>query len=85
MTSRGASGTIVVMADEPTSKAQSKGPWAWLSNRAGLIILVVIATIVAVRLMSSWIKWLLIATVVGAVVYLVKGARRRLGSESKSE
>jgi hypothetical protein len=45
-----------------------------LSNRAGLIILVVIAAIVALRLMSSWIKWMLIAMVVAALVYLVKGA-----------
>ena len=63
--------------DQATTKPATNGPWAWLSNRAGLIILVVIAAIVAIKLMSSWIKWMLIAMVVAAIVYLVKGALRR--------
>lgn len=62
--------------DKPTKKAAWAG---WLSNRAGLVILVVLGAIVALRLMSSWIKWLLIAIVVAAVVYLVKGAMRSSG------
>jgi O-antigen ligase len=61
------------MSDE----AEPSGPWAWLSNRAGLIILVVIAAIVGIKLMSSWIKWMLIAMVIAAVVYLVRGVMRK--------
>lgn len=61
------------MADNDEVDTSSEGPLAWLSKRAGLVILVVIGAIVALRLMSSWIKWLLIAVVVGAVFYLVKG------------
>ena len=60
----------------PTRESQANGAVAWLSSRAGLIILVVIAAIVGLRLMSSWIKWMLIAMVIVAVVYLIKGARR---------
>lgn len=60
---------------------EAKGPWAWLSNRAGLIILVVIAAIVGIKLMSSWIKWILIAMVVAAVIYLVKGVTRKAPPE----
>lgn len=71
--------------ETPKSKPKSSGPWAFLSNRAGLIILVVIAAIVGLRLMSSWIKWMLIAMVIGAVVYLVKGALRREEAGSKPE
>lgn len=71
--------------DKSTSKPESSGPWAFLSNRAGLIILIVIAAIVGLRLMSSWIKWMLIAMVIGAVVYLVKGAARRGSGGSKRE
>lgn len=63
-------------------EAESEGPLAWLSKRAGLVVLVVIAAIVALRLMSSWIKWLLIAMVVGAVFYLVKS---RSSDESEHE
>ncbi|PRP91804.1 hypothetical protein ENSA5_52410 [Enhygromyxa salina] len=54
-----------------TKTGESEGPLAWLSKRAGLVVLVVIAAIVALRLMSSWLKWLLIAMVVGAVYYLI--------------
>jgi uncharacterized membrane protein YfcA len=60
------------VADNDEVDTSSGGPLAWLSKRAGLVILVVIGAIVALRLMSSWIKWLLIAVVVGAVFYLVK-------------
>jgi O-antigen ligase len=63
--------------EQAAKKPATNGPGAWLSNRAGLIILVVIAAIVALKLMSSWIKWMLIAMVVAAIVYLVKGALRR--------
>jgi uncharacterized membrane protein YfcA len=63
--------------DDEAQKPAANGPWTWLSNRAGLIILVALGAIVAVRLMSSWIKWMLIAMVVAAIVYLVKGALRR--------
>ena len=44
----------------------------WLSKRAGLVILVVIAVIVAMRLMSSWLRWLMIAIVAGAIFHVVK-------------
>jgi len=68
------------MTDEDkAAKPGASGPWAWLSNRAGLIILIVIAAIVGIKLMSSWIKWMLIAMVIAAIVYLVRGARRRTG------
>ncbi|KIG15399.1 hypothetical protein DB30_05595 [Enhygromyxa salina] len=69
------------MADKDDQVASSEGPLAWLSKRAGLVILVIIGAIVGLRLMSSWIKWLLIAMVVGALFYLVKSAT---GSEPKS-
>lgn len=48
------------------------GPLAWLSSRAGLVILVVIGAIVGLRLVSRWLKWLLLAVVVGAAIYLIK-------------
>jgi uncharacterized membrane protein YfcA len=67
------------MASNDEAPKTASGPWAWLSNRAGLIILVVLGAIVGLRLMSSWIKWMLIAMVVAATVYLVRGARRRAG------
>lgn len=68
------------MTDEDKAgQPGASGPWAWLSNRAGLIILIVIAAIVGLKLMSSWIKWMLIAMVIAAIVYLVRGARRRTG------
>ncbi|PRQ07994.1 hypothetical protein [Enhygromyxa salina] len=70
------------MADKDDEAAPSGGPLAWLSKRAGLVILVIIGAIVGLRLMSSWIKWLLIAMVVGALVYLVKSA---MGDESSSD
>ncbi|HLT37297.1 MAG TPA: hypothetical protein VK034_13480 [Enhygromyxa sp.] len=63
----------------PTSERETNHAVAWLGKRAGLIILVVLAAIVGLRLMSSWIKWMLIAMVVAAVIYLVKGALRRDG------
>ena len=62
--------------DQSATKPANKGPWAWLSNRAGLIILVVLGAIFGLRLMSSWIKWMLIAMVAAAIFYLVKGALR---------
>jgi O-antigen ligase len=71
--------------ERPTNQPKRAGPWAFLSNRAGLIILVVLAAIVAVRLMSSWIKWMLIAVVIAAVVYLVKGVLRRSSDGTKRE
>lgn len=61
---------------------ESKGPLVWLSTRAGLVILVILGAIVGLRLMSRWIKWLLIAVVVGAVIYLVKS---RSSDESSDE
>jgi hypothetical protein len=64
---------------ESGGTSRRKGPWAWLSDRAGLIILVVIGAIVGLRLMSSWIKWMLILMVGAALVYLVKGALRGAG------
>ncbi len=80
VTSGHAWGTIVAMANEDEGKG--KGVGAWLGDRAGLIILVVIAAVVGLRLMSSWIKWLLIAMVVGAAYYLVKGALNRSRGEA---
>jgi hypothetical protein len=61
-------------SDDEAPTAIAKGPWAWLGKRAGLIILVVIGAIVGLKLMASWIKWMLIAMVIFAIVYLVKGA-----------
>jgi hypothetical protein len=58
-------------ADQP-SPEPSKPPTASLASRAGLIILVVLGALVALRLVRSWLKWMLIAVVIGAVVYLVK-------------
>lgn len=69
------------MADNDDETA-SEGPLTWLSKRAGLVILVIIGAIVALRLMSSWIKWLLIAVVVGAVFYLIKS---RSGDETEAD
>jgi hypothetical protein len=43
-----------------------------LSKRAGILILVAILSIVALRLMSSWLRWLLIAVVAGALFHLLK-------------
>jgi uncharacterized membrane protein YfcA len=60
------------VADNDDEGASNEGPLAWLSKRAGLVILVVLGAIVALRLMSSWLKWLLIAVVVGAAFYLIK-------------
>jgi uncharacterized membrane protein YfcA len=60
------------VADNDEAGGSSEGPLAWLSKRAGLVILVVLGAIVALRLMSSWLKWLLIAVVVGAAFYLIK-------------
>lgn len=81
-----ASGTITAMpTDDPTQATQPKQPSSvgtWLSNRAGLIILIVLGAIVALRLMSSWIKWMLIAMVGAAIFYLVKGALRRASEPS---
>jgi hypothetical protein len=65
------------MSDDEARTPTSNGLWAWLTNRAGLIILVVLAAIVGFKLTSSLIKWMLIAVVIGATVYLVKGALRR--------
>lgn len=64
-------------ADGARKLSSRRSATEFLSNRAGLIILVVLAAIVGLRLMSSWIKWMLIAIVVAAIVYLVKGVRRR--------
>lgn len=76
----GAWGTIFAMADDSGERRSSgdeqAGPLAWLSKRAGLIILVVIGAIVAARLMASWIKWLLVAVVATAVLYLWKSLRK---------
>lgn len=57
-------------AGEQRELEQQAGPLAWLSKRIGLVVLVILAVIVAVRLVASWIKWLLIAVVIGALVYL---------------
>jgi hypothetical protein len=81
------SGTITAMpTDDPTQatkpKPPSPSPGSWLRNRAGLIILVILGAIVGLRLMSSWIKWMLIAMVGAAIVYLVKGALRRVSDRS---
>lgn len=65
--------------ETPTTKPEADATVAWLSKRAGLIILVVLALIVGLRLMSSWIKWMLLALVVAAVVYLISGLRRPQG------
>jgi len=71
--------------DDPTQTTKPKPASAgsWLSNRAGLIILVILGAIVGLRLMSSWIKWMLILMVGAAIVYLVKGALRRGSEQSK--
>jgi uncharacterized membrane protein YfcA len=61
---------------------QRDGPLAWLSKRVGLVVLVVIGAIVALRLMASWIKWLLIAVVIGALFYLFAS---RPSAESERE
>lgn len=68
------------MTDDEDAAAEktAKGARTWLTNRAGLIILVVIAAIVGLKLMASWLKWMLLAMVVAAIVYLVRGARRRM-------
>ena len=52
------------------------GPLMWLSTRAGLVILVVLGAIIGLRLVSRWLKWLLLAVVVGAVIYLIKSRPR---------
>ena len=68
-------GTIrPVTADPGEGRSdETEGSLAWLSKRAGLVILVVLATIVGLRLVSKWLKWLLIAVAVGALFYLVMG------------
>lgn len=65
--------------ETPTEKPDPSNLTEWLGKRAGLLILVVIAAVVGLRLMSSWIKWMLIAMVAAAVVYLIKSAQRRDG------
>lgn len=68
---------------DPAHNTAARGPGAWLRSRAGLIILVVIFAVVALRLMSSWIKWTLIAIVGAAIYYLIKGALRRASDDSE--
>ena len=70
------------VAGNEDEAGSDEGPLAWLSKRAGLVILAVIGTIVALRLMSSWIKWFLIAVVIGAVFYLISS---RGGDQSSGE
>jgi membrane protein implicated in regulation of membrane protease activity len=65
--------------ETPTTQPDSSNLTEWLGKRAGLLILIVIAAIIGLRLMSSWIKWMLIAMVAAAVVYLIKSAQRRDG------
>jgi hypothetical protein len=65
--------------ENPNKQPDPNSAVEWLGKRAGLLILVVIGAIVGLRLMSSWIKWMLIAVVVAAIVYLVKSAQRSEG------
>ncbi|MFO7565339.1 MAG: hypothetical protein R6X02_22035 [Enhygromyxa sp.] len=65
--------------ETPKTDPEANSAAQWLGKRAGLIILVVLGAIVGLRLMSSWIKWTLIAMVVVALVYLINSARRRAG------
>jgi hypothetical protein len=65
--------------ETPNEQPDPNSAIEWLGKRAGLLILVVIGAIVGLRLMSSWIKWMLIAMVVAAIVYLIKSAQRSEG------
>ena len=61
------------MPDDPSD--ERRGLFARFGARTYLILLIVIAVLIGVRLVSKWLKWLLIGVAVSAVVYLVMSAR----------
>ena len=66
------------VSDDPSD--ERRGLLARFGVRTYLILLIVVAVLIGVRLVSKWLKWLLIGVAVSAVVYLIMSARSKADS-----